>query len=64
MIKCRGEVRDEKDVPFFAATLLAKPDYVVTGDRVLREDMKKSNEIAARTKVLTSSEFLAEIELQ
>lgn len=55
----RGKVRDEKDAPFFAAVILLKPDFVITGDRMLREDLK-SADLTTRTRVLNSSEFLTE----
>jgi putative PIN family toxin of toxin-antitoxin system len=57
----RGKVRDEKDMPFFAAVVLLKPDFVVTGDRTLREDLRKLTDLATRTRVLNSSEFLTEL---
>jgi len=57
----RGKVRDEKDTPFFAAVILLKPDFVVTGDRMLRDDLKKSSDLATRTRVLNSSGFLSEL---
>lgn len=60
MSQYANEVRDRKDLPFFAATIVSKPDFVVTGDKILREDMKRSNKIPT-SKVLASAEFLVEI---
>ena len=52
-----GEVRDKKDTAIYAAVQVAVPDYAVTGDRVLREDLLRSK--AARgTKIVASKEFL------
>jgi len=57
----RGSVRDAKDIAVLAATIVAKPDLAVTGDKTLREDMKRSGELTNRTVVCSSSEFLKEI---
>ncbi len=54
-------VRDEADLPLYIAILQAKPDYVVTGDEGLREDLNKSEEIRRHTRVCSSKEFLTAI---
>ena len=57
----RQSVRDAKDIAVLAATIVAKPDMAVTGDKTLREDMKRSREVINRTVVCSSSELLKEI---
>lgn len=54
------KVRDSKDTPIYAAIALARPDRVVTGDKTLRRDLRRSSEI--NTKVCSSKEFLDEFE--
>ena len=56
----RESVRDAKDVAVFAATIVTKPDLAVTGDKTLREDMKRS-QVTDHTVVCSSSELLKEI---
>lgn len=51
-------LRDKKDAPILASALVAKPDYVVSGDRVLREDLKRCREVATRSRVCSTREFL------
>lgn len=53
-----GMVRDTKDVSILTAVALAEPDYVVTGDKILRLDLKDSSDIMENTKVCSSIEFL------
>ena len=57
----RERVRDAKDTAVLAATIVTKPDFTVTGDKTLREDMKQSREVTDHTIVCSSSEFLKEI---
>ncbi len=54
----QGEVRDAKDAAVLTSTILAKPNFTVTGDRTLREDMKHFQEAARITTICSSSEFL------
>lgn len=59
LMKTRGKaVRDETDLPVYVATLLTKPNYLVTGDERLREDLRNSEEIRILTRVCSSKEFL------
>jgi len=51
-------VRDKKDAPILASVVVAKPDYTVTGDRDLREDLKACSETAELTEPCSSGEFL------
>lgn len=53
--QCRGILRDGKDAHILASVLLENPDYVITGDRVLREDL---NRYLGEVRAVTSSEFL------
>jgi len=55
---CVSRVRDKKDAPLFASVIAAKPDFTVTGDVTLREDLRKSREVAEITKICSSAEFL------
>jgi len=55
---CVSRVRDKKDAPLFASVIAAKPDFTVTGDVTLREDLKKSREVAEITEICSSAEFL------
>lgn len=54
----RARVRDRKDTPLYAAIALAKPMYAVTGDQALREDLRRSPQIRARTMVCASKQLL------
>lgn len=58
---CEEKVRDRKDAPLYAVIILARPNYVVTGDKALRVDLKTSAEIIRDTKVCSSREFLDEL---
>jgi putative PIN family toxin of toxin-antitoxin system len=51
---------DAKDTPIYAAIVVAKPDYAITGDKRLRNDLKKSSGVTRQTRVLSSAEFLQE----
>jgi len=53
--RCRGILRDGKDAHVLASVLLENPDYVITGDRVLREDL---NRYLGAVRAVTSSGFL------
>ena len=55
---CRGRVRDSKDTPIYVAITLVKPDYVVAGDKALRQALKRSYMITRITKVCSTKEFL------
>ena len=57
----QGEVRDAKDAAVLTSTILAKPNFAVTGDRTLREDMKRSRHAARVTTICSSSEFLKNV---
>ncbi len=54
------EVRDGKDAAVLTSTILAKPNFAVTGDKTLREDMTRSH-AARTTTTCSSSEFLKNI---
>jgi putative PIN family toxin of toxin-antitoxin system len=53
----RGDVRDVKDVAVLASTILAKPNFAVTGDKTLREDMRRCRDTRPTT-ICSSNEFL------
>jgi len=55
-----AKVRDSKDAPIYVAITLAKPDHIVTGDKSLRLNLKKSLDIIGNTKICSSKEFLDE----
>jgi len=57
----RESVRDPKDIAVLAATIATKPDFIVTGDKTLRQDMQCSREVTAHTVVCSSSELLKAI---
>ncbi len=57
-------VRDRTDLPVYIATLLSRPDYVVTGDKKLSEDLATSEPITRHTRVCSSKEFLRAIQRQ
>jgi putative PIN family toxin of toxin-antitoxin system len=57
-----NEVRDPKDATLYAAVILARPDYVVTGDKDLRFDLNRSPEIVSKTKACSSKELLDEFD--
>ena len=52
------KVRDRKDAPLLASVIVAKPDFTVTGDVALREDMMRCSEVAGVTKICSSRQFL------
>jgi len=56
---CKDRIRDKKDAAFLAAIILEKPDYAVSGDKNLREDLGACVE-ATGTKICTSGQFLKE----
>jgi len=56
---CKSRIRDRKDAPFLAALIVTKPEYAITGDRKLREDLSVCIE-ASGTKICTSRQFLEE----
>jgi len=53
----REFVRDKKDAPILASVVLVKPDFVVTGDRVLRDDLGRCREVEP-TKICSPRQFL------
>ena len=55
------KVRDKKDAPILASVIAAKPDFIVTGDVALREDLKRCSEVAGVTKICSSRQFLEAI---
>jgi len=57
----QGEVRDAKDAAVLASTILPKPNFVVTGDKTLREDMRRCRDIAGITTICSSIELLKKI---
>ncbi len=59
-----GAVRDITDLPVYITALLTRPDYAVSGDEKLREDLRRSEEITRHTKVCSSREFLREVNKQ
>jgi len=61
--RCEGRVRDGKDAPVLAAVIASRPDFAVTGDRALREDLRGCEE-ASGTKIYSSRQFLEEFSRQ
>lgn len=59
--RCRGILRDGKDAHVLASVLLENPDYVITGDRVLREDL---NRYLGEVRAVASSGFLEMLGVQ
>lgn len=57
---CQRDVRDTKDAPVLASVVVAKPGFTITGDAILREDMKRCRETARVTTICSSREFLNE----
>jgi len=55
------KVRDTKDAPLLASVVVAKPDFTVTGDVILREDMRRCREAVHVTTICTSGQFLKEV---
>ena len=55
-----GQVRDKKDIPVLAAVIASEPDFAVTGDRALREDLRRCEEVSG-TKICSSRQFLGEL---
>lgn len=53
------QVRDKTDLPIYIAIILTEPQYAITGDKRLREDLLNSHRISRKTQVCTSREFLA-----
>ena len=56
----RREVRDAKYVAVLTSTILAKPDFAVTGDKTLREDISRCHD-ARTTTICSSNEALKKI---
>ncbi len=56
----RSEVRDAKDVAVLTSIILAKPDFAITGDKTLREDIKHCHD-AQTTTLCSSNELLKKI---
>jgi putative PIN family toxin of toxin-antitoxin system len=57
---CERKVRDKKDAPLLASLIATKPDFTITGDVVLREDLKQCSE-AIVTKICSSTQFLGAV---
>jgi len=55
------KVRDKKAAPLLASVVAAKPDFAVTGDVALREDVKRCGEVAGVAKICSSRQFLAAV---
>ena len=55
------KLRDKKDAPVLAAVVVAKPDFMVTGDLSLRDDMRRCREAARVTSICSSTQFLKEV---
>lgn len=53
-----NRVRDAKDAPVLASVLVAKPDFTVTGDVALREDVRSCREATRVTSICSSRQFL------
>ena len=53
----QGAVRDAKDAAVLTSTVLSKPRFAITGDKTLRDDMRRC-EAARGTTTCSSSEFL------
>ena len=53
-----NRVRDAKDAPVLASVLVAKPNFTVTGDVALREDMRSCREATRVTSICSSRQFL------
>ncbi len=58
----KQHLRDKKDTPILVSTIVAKPDFAITGDLTLREDLKRCREASATTKICSSKQFLEIIE--
>jgi len=56
----QAEVRDTKDVAVLTSTILTKPHFTVTGDKTLREDIKRCPHTHT-TSTCSSNEFLRKI---
>ena len=56
----RGEVRDPKDVAVLTSIILAKPHFAVTGDKTLRQDIRRCHD-ARTTTICSSKEFLKKV---
>jgi putative PIN family toxin of toxin-antitoxin system len=54
-----GKIRDKKDTHVLASVMISDPDYIVTGDRELREDL---NKYLNSDKAVTSTEILEILE--
>ncbi len=52
------KVGDRNNVYIFSSAAIAKPDYVITGDRKLKLDLNSYPEIVNTTKACSSREFL------
>jgi len=57
---CERRLTDKKDAPILASVIVTKPDFTITGDLALREDLKQCSE-ALVTKVFSSTQFLAAV---
>jgi len=54
-----GKIRDKKDTHVLASVMISDPDYIVTGDRELRDDL---NNYLNSHKAVTSTEILEILE--
>jgi len=53
-----GRVRDRNDTPVLAAIVHSKPDYAVTGDKVLRADLQRLKDVTDAVRILSPRQFL------
>lgn len=56
-----SKVKDTKDAPIYSAIILGKPDFAVTGDKLLRLDLRRWAELASNTNVCSSRELLQQL---
>ena len=59
----KGRTRDEKDAPVLASIIAIRPDFAVTGDKALREDLRGCEETSG-TRICSSRQFLEEFSRQ
>ncbi len=58
LLSHKTRVRDWKDVPILVSVLVACPDCAVTGDRMLREDLKAISDIRKKVRIMSPKQFL------
>ena len=57
---CEGKISDKKDTHILVSVMILDPDYIVTGDRELREEL---NNYLNSNKAVTSTEILEILEI-